>query len=176
MKNKFKAAGASAAIIITVFTLKNSFCVYKYEKPAENKTEIQSYRLSRSGYNNMKNFTMPCSGTLTSAFGTRNGRMHKGIDIGAPYGTPLHCSSSGTVTFAGWQEGYGNVIIINHGNNIETVYAHCKTINVKKSQKVTTGEKIGEVGSTGRSTGPHVHFEIRLNGTPMNPQNYLKQV
>lgn len=176
MKNKFKVAGASAAIIITVFTLNNSVYIDKYEKPSEIKTEIQSYKLSRAGYNNMKNFTMPCSGTLTSGFGTRNGKMHNGIDIGAPSGTILHCSASGTVTFAGWQDGYGNLIIINHGNNIETRYAHCKTISVKKSQKVTVGEKIGEVGSTGRSTGPHVHFEIRLNGTPMNPQTYLKQV
>ena len=176
MKNKLKAAGTATAVIIAAFTINNAASLYKYEKDNSVKTEVQSYKLSRAGYTDMRNFTMPCSGTLTSGFGTRNGKMHNGIDIGAPYGTIIHCAASGTVTFAGWQQGYGNVIIINHGNNIETVYGHCRSISVKIPQKVSAGEKIGEVGSTGRSTGPHVHFEIRLNGTPKNPQYFVKQV
>ena len=145
--------------------------------PKENNiNNSKTQELSRAGYINMKSFSMPARGTLTSKFGARWGKMHNGVDIGAPSGTIIVAVCAGTVEFAGWEQGYGNVVKINHGNGLKTVYGHCKSIYVKKGQKVTKDEKIAEVGSTGNSTGPHLHFEIRVNGSPENPLNYLKQI
>ena len=117
----------------------------------------------------------PVSGTVTSRFGSRWGSTHKGIDIGAPKGTPIKAAAGGTVTVAqyGYSGGYGNYVIISHGNGIQTVYGHCNTLNVKVGQKVSQGEQIATVGNTGRSTGNHLHLEIRINGVAQNPQNYL---
>lgn len=116
----------------------------------------------------------PSRGSISSSFGQRWGKMHKGIDIAANNGARINAALDGTITFAGWQEGYGNVIKMDHGDNIETTYAHCSSITVKKGEVVNQGEKIGEVGSTGNSTGPHLHFEIRENGEPKNPEKYIK--
>lgn len=113
-------------------------------------------------------------GTVSSSFGERWGRMHNGIDIAAPLGTPIHCVSPGKVIYSGWEDGYGNVIKIDNDNNMVTIYGHCSKLIVKKGSHVNKGDKIGEVGSTGRSTGPHVHFEVRKNGIPQNPEPYLK--
>ena len=117
----------------------------------------------------------PTSGTVTSRFGSRWGSTHKGLDIGAPKGTPIKAAAAGTVTVSqyGYSGGYGNYIIISHGNGIETVYAHCNTLTAKVGQKVSQGEVIATVGNTGRSTGNHLHLEIRVNGVAQNPQNYL---
>ena len=116
----------------------------------------------------------PSRGSISSSFGMRWGKMHKGIDIAASFGAIINAALEGTVTYAGWQDGYGNVIKIDHGKGIETTYAHCSAIAVKKGEVVNQGEKIGEVGSTGNSTGPHLHFEVRENGEPKNPQKYIK--
>ena len=116
----------------------------------------------------------PSRGSISSSFGMRWGKMHKGIDIAASFGATINAVLDGTVNYAAWQDGYGNVIKINHGGGIETTYAHCSVINVKKGEVVKLGEKIGEVGSTGNSTGPHLHFEVRENGEPINPQKYIK--
>jgi len=116
----------------------------------------------------------PSRGSISSNFGMRWGRMHKGIDIAANFGATINGVLDGIVSYAGWEEGYGNVIKINHGGGIETTYAHCSVINVKKGEVVKTGQKIGEVGSTGNSTGPHLHFEVRENGEAINPQKYIK--
>src|SRR5699024_5394925 len=99
---------------------------------------------------------------------------HKGIDIGAAGGTTIVATAGGTVTYAGWNSGgYGNLVKIDHGNGVETYYGHCSKVYVKKGQQVEAGEKIAAVGSTGRSTGNHLHFEIRLNGAQVNPQKYV---
>ncbi len=112
--------------------------------------------------------------TITSRFGTRSSGMHKGLDVAAPMGTPIHAASSGTVTTAGWTDtGYGNYIIISHGDGIETLYGHCSQLYVSAGDYVSQGDVIGAVGSTGWSTGPHLHLEIRVNGTRVNPQYYL---
>lgn len=116
----------------------------------------------------------PSRGSISSTFGMRWGKMHKGIDIAANFGATINAVLDGTVSYAAWQDGYGNVIKINDGDGIETTYAHCSVIAVKKGEVVKTGEKIGEVGSTGNSTGPHVHFEVRKNGEAINPQDYIK--
>jgi hypothetical protein len=115
----------------------------------------------------------PSIGRISSPYGMRNGKLHKGIDIAADMGTPIKAALDGKVIYAGWQMGYGKVINIDHGNGITTVYAHCSLIKIKKGQKVKRGEIIGNVGSTGKSTGPHLHFEVRLNNIPQNPADYL---
>ena len=120
------------------------------------------------------NFIKPTTGAISSRYGSRWGRTHKGLDIAASTGTPIKAAASGTVTAAGWNNGgYGNLIVISHGNGVQTYYGHCSSISVKEGQKVSAGDVIGKVGSTGRSTGPHLHFEIRVNGTAYNPLNYV---
>jgi murein DD-endopeptidase MepM/ murein hydrolase activator NlpD len=99
--------------------------------------------------------------------------MHEGIDLGAAYGTPIHAAADGVVVYCGWMEGYGNLTVIDHGGGIATAYGHQSSISVGCNQRVTQGEVIGAVGSTGHSTGPHLHFEVRVNGTPVDPLGYL---
>lgn len=112
--------------------------------------------------------------TITSRFGTRSSGMHKGLDIAAPKGTAIYAAAGGTVTYSGWSNsGYGYCIIISHGNGIDTLYGHCSQLYVSVGQSVAQGEMIAAVGSTGNSTGPHLHLEIRVNGTRVNPQYYL---
>ena len=119
---------------------------------------------------------IPVNGSVTSRFGARGGSrssVHTGLDISAPSGTGIRPISSGTVTYAGYRGSYGNLIIIDHGNGVQSYYAHCSALYVGAGQTVNSSTTIGAVGSTGNSTGPHLHLEIRLNGTPVNPQNYL---
>lgn len=112
-------------------------------------------------------------GSITSEFGKRWGRMHYGIDIAANSGTSIYAAFDGKVACAEWETGYGNVVKINHANGLQTIYGHCSHIDVKAGQTVKKGVRIAEVGSTGHSTGPHLHFEVRLNGKPQNPLKYL---
>jgi murein DD-endopeptidase MepM/ murein hydrolase activator NlpD len=118
-------------------------------------------------------FIWPTSGTLTSGFGWRWGRMHEGIDVAAPTGTPIAAAASGTVIHAGWMGGYGNLVVIDHGNGLATAYGHQSSIAVASGTYVSQGQTIGYVGSTGHSTGPHLHFEVRVNGSPVDPLGYL---
>ncbi|MCG8482331.1 MAG: M23 family metallopeptidase [Clostridia bacterium] len=118
-------------------------------------------------------FDNPARGRLTSKFGYRWGRMHTGIDIAASIGTTIRASDGGVVTFAGWKGNYGLTVIIDHGQNKSTLYGHCNKVHVKKGDKVYKGQKIADVGNTGRSTGPHVHFEVRVSDKPQNPLNYV---
>lgn len=116
----------------------------------------------------------PTTGVITSRYGPRWGSTHKGLDIAGPVGTPIAAAAGGTVTFSGWDNyGYGYCIKIDHGSGVVTLYAHCEKLYVKAGQTVQQGEAIATMGSTGRSTGPHLHLEIRLNGVPQNPQLYL---
>lgn len=115
----------------------------------------------------------PSSGPLTSTFGPRWGRMHQGIDIGSPHGAPIIAAKDGSVTFSGSQNGYGNTIVVDHGGGVTTLYAHQSKLNAVVGQRVARGQVIGYVGSTGKSSGPHLHFEIRINGTAVNPLPYL---
>jgi len=115
----------------------------------------------------------PVNGPVTSPFGMRWGRMHTGIDIGVPYGTPIHASASGRVIYSGWMDGYGNLVAIDHGRGLATAYAHQSRIAVSNGQTVSQGQVIGYVGCTGHCFGPHLHFEVRINGTPVDPMGYL---
>ncbi|MCL9660463.1 peptidoglycan DD-metalloendopeptidase family protein [Paenibacillus hunanensis] len=136
-----------------------------------------NYQPSGSGM-----MTMPVVGArISSPFGYRihpitgEYKMHTGIDLAAAQGTPIYAADGGTVVVASWMNGYGNVVIIDHGNGIQTLYAHIRdggTV-VSVGQSVGRGDKIAEVGSTGNSTGPHCHFEVRVNGTPVDPMGYL---
>jgi murein DD-endopeptidase MepM/ murein hydrolase activator NlpD len=118
-------------------------------------------------------WTWPASGPVTSEFGYRWGRMHEGIDIGAPVGTPVLAARGGIVSYAGQMSGYGNIVLVEHGGGLTTAYAHQSRIHAAVGQLVTAGQQLGEVGSTGNSTGPHLHFEVRVNGSPRNPREYV---
>ena len=121
-------------------------------------------------------FSWPCNGVLTSRFGYRSllgSTYHSGIDIGNSYGTSIYASDGGTVTYSGWMSGYGYLIIIDHGNGYQTYYGHNSSLVAAKGEKVHKGQLIARMGSTGRSTGNHCHFGIKLNGTFVNPLNYL---
>ncbi len=113
------------------------------------------------------------AGSITSRYGSRSRGFHTGLDLAGATGSPVYAADGGTVSFAGWSGGYGKLIKINHGNGYVTYYAHLSSINVSNGQKVAKGEMIGRVGNTGNSTGPHLHFEIRLNGKTLNPANYI---
>lgn len=121
----------------------------------------------------------PVSGVITSGFGWREhpifGRQifHSGIDIGVDEGTPVHAADSGTVVYSGWMDGYGYAVVIDHGNGISTLCAHNSDLAVSEGQSVSKGTVIAYAGSTGNATGPHVHFEVRVNGDPVNPLGYL---
>ena len=121
----------------------------------------------------------PCSGVITSPQGYRVHPIfgttiyHSGMDIGVDYGTPIHAADSGTVIYSGWISGYGNAVIIDHGNGMETLYGHNQSLYVSEGQNVSKGEVIAGAGSTGNSTGPHCHFEVRINGSPVDPMGYL---
>jgi murein DD-endopeptidase MepM/ murein hydrolase activator NlpD len=125
-------------------------------------------------------FSWPASGPITSPFGVRTdpmtgqARRHNGIDIGAPMGATISAAASGTVIYAGWESGYGNTIVIDHDGAVSTLYGHCSQIFVSNGQEVQRGQAIGAVGSTGRSTGPHLHFEVRVNGVAVDPTGRLR--
>ena len=118
----------------------------------------------------------PVSGIITSRFGNRESIRtsgHTGLDIAAPAGTPIKATADGKVIFSGYSGGYGYVVKISHGNGIQTYYGHCSSLYVSTGETVEAGDVIAAVGSTGNSTGNHLHFEVRVNGTEVNPQNYL---
>jgi murein DD-endopeptidase MepM/ murein hydrolase activator NlpD len=122
---------------------------------------------------------MPVAGRLSSRFGYRTHpisgvrKLHTGLDIAAPSGTPIKAADDGTVVFAGWRGGYGKTLIVSHGNGLATLYAHQSALLVGSGARVGKGQVIGRVGSTGYSTGPHLHFEVRKNGSPVDPLSYL---
>ena len=115
----------------------------------------------------------PVHGTLTSGFGPRWGRMHEGIDIAGGSGTPIAAAATGTVISAGWSGGYGQLVVLDHGNGLSTAYAHLSSIAVSAGQTVPQGSVVGGMGTTGSSTGVHLHFEVRVNGSAVNPLGYL---
>ncbi len=128
-----------------------------------------------SGAINGMSLQIPVGGSISSRFGARGSRSstHTGLDIATPSGTGVRPIAGGTVVFAGYKGSYGNLIIVDHGNGVSSYYAHLSAIYVGAGSGVSTGSTIGAVGSTGNSTGPHLHLEIRINGSPVNPQNYL---
>ena len=142
----------------------------------EQKREEEEKAKGIANVNGIKIAVLPVQGTISSRYGVSSRirvSTHTGLDIAATTGTPIKVVSDGTVTFAGWSGSYGKLVKIDHGNGVETWYAHTSKMYVTEGQKVTAGETIAAVGSTGNSTGPHLHFEIRINGKTVNPQNYV---
>jgi murein DD-endopeptidase MepM/ murein hydrolase activator NlpD len=115
----------------------------------------------------------PVNGPVSSGFGMRWGRLHAGVDIPVPEGTGVRAADSGSVAIAGWVGGYGNYICIQHGGSLSTCYGHNSSLSVSVGQSVSQGQVIAASGNTGNSTGPHVHFETRVNGNPVDPLGYL---
>jgi murein DD-endopeptidase MepM/ murein hydrolase activator NlpD len=115
----------------------------------------------------------PVSGPVTSGYGMRWGRMHEGIDIAVGEGTPVRAAAAGAVIYAGWMSGYGNLVVVDHGNGLSTAYAHNSSLAVAVGQAVAAGEVVSYSGNTGNSTGPHVHFEVRVGGSAVDPLGYL---
>jgi murein DD-endopeptidase MepM/ murein hydrolase activator NlpD len=126
-----------------------------------------------SGQPSSAGLIWPCDGVVVSGFGMRWGRMHEGIDIGCAYGTPNRAAAAGKVIYAGWLGGYGNLVVVDHQNGLSTAYAHASSILVGVGQTVSQGQTVSLVGSTGRSSGPHLHFEVRVNGVAVDPLLYL---
>jgi murein DD-endopeptidase MepM/ murein hydrolase activator NlpD len=123
---------------------------------------------------------MPTAGWLSSAFSRMRAhpilhyaRAHEGIDVSAPMGSPIEAPANGTVVETGWEAGYGNMVVIDHGFGIVTKFAHCSRILAHKGQKVTRGDRIALVGNTGLSTGPHLHYEVHVNGKAVDPRRYI---
>ena len=154
---------------------------------ARQSASIQSMIARNGGSSNVKvasgGFMRPINGRITSPFGWRthpifNSRtFHSGVDIAGPNRGSIYASNSGKVIFSGWYGGYGKVVIVDHGNvggkPTTTLYAHMSSIKVSQGQTVNKGDVLGYEGTTGYSTGPHVHFEVRINGKPNNPLNYI---
>jgi murein DD-endopeptidase MepM/ murein hydrolase activator NlpD len=151
---------------------------------------VAAYRVLRSYHGAENNFARrwhtnvqpsiwPVEGRLMGGFGERTdpfsgeGAMHTGVDISAPTGTPVRATADGIVTFAAWDSGYGQLAIVDHGGGYETYYAHLSRFTVVDGQEVRRGDQIGAVGSTGRVTAPHLHYEVRIGGAPVNPHTYL---
>ena len=172
-----------------IYKLQHDRATYeRTERELARQSQIIAGIISKSTKNSMVSsatgaFIRPCSGRVTSEFGYRvhpifrTTKYHSGIDIAAPMGTPIRAANSGKVIFVGWQNGYGKTVIIDHGRvngkPTSTLYAHQSRYAVSNNQTVTKGQIIGYVGSTGYSTGPHCHFEVRVNGKPVSPWNYI---
>ena len=142
----------------------------------EQKREEEEKAKGIANVNGIKIAVLPVQGTISSRYGVSSRirvSTHTGLDIAATTGTPIKVVSDGTVTFAGWSGSYGKLVKIDHGNGVETWYAHTSKMYVTAGEQVSAGETIAAVGSTGNSTGPHLHFEIRINGKTVNPQNYV---
>jgi len=136
-------------------------------------SRIQTSQSSSSVVPSSSGLVWPVSGPVTSGFGWRWGRMHEGIDIAVPTGTPVVAAASGRVIVAGWMGGYGNLVVVDHGGGLATAYGHNSSFAVGSGSTVSQGQTIAYAGSTGNSTGPHVHFEVRVNGSPVDPLGYL---
>lgn len=157
--------------------------IIKQEQEREREQQAQENNASSStpsGQNSGAGFIRPVEGPITDPYGPRTNPvtfapgMHNGVDFGAGYGAGIKAVKGGTVVYSGWNDGgYGNLVIIDHGDGVMTLYGHCQSIYVTNGQVVQQGNVIGEVGSTGMSTGPHLHFEVRINGVPQQPMNYL---
>jgi murein DD-endopeptidase MepM/ murein hydrolase activator NlpD len=184
---------ASRDTLAAARTLKRSALIGARETRAENLEEVEALAAESaslaaaireaqeqaaapstgSGTPSASGFIWPVNGAVVSGFGWRGERMHEGIDITASSGTPIWAAAAGTVIWASWRGGYGNCVVVDHGDGLATLYAHASSILVGVGQSVGQGETIALVGSTGNSSGPHLHFEVRVNGSAVDPLLYL---
>jgi murein DD-endopeptidase MepM/ murein hydrolase activator NlpD len=158
-------------------TMRETLAEYSYLRTTN--LARQQRNIFTRGDLNVLPSTWPITGRLMGGYGVRSdpfsgeGEMHTGIDISAPQGTPVHATADGIVLHAGWNSGYGRCVIIDHGNNYQTWYAHLSRMDVIEGQEIRQGEALGLVGSSGRSTGSHLHYEVRIGSTPVNPYRFL---
>lgn len=146
----------------------------KPEKIAEENKEVKDAKEENTKTSNTEiSFATPVNGTITSRYGKRNNGMHTGLDIAAPEGTPIYSCADGVVKYSGYHGSYGNLVVIEHNEELQTYYAKCSKLLVKEGDTVSKGDIIAEVGSTGNSTGPHLHLEVRINKITVNPQIYV---
>jgi murein DD-endopeptidase MepM/ murein hydrolase activator NlpD len=141
--------------------------------------ELDQHLLDRESFLNSTPTILPAEGWITSYFGQRISpylgrlKMHEGLDVGAPYGTPIHAPADGIITFSGEKAGFGKFVQIDHGYGIETIYAHSQSLYVRSGQKIKRGTLLAAVGNTGHSTGPHLHYEVRVNGIAVDPLYFI---
>lgn len=174
--------GRKAQLVVENKTNAKRLRALAAQEEAESARIARELASSTSGagvYGGIMAWPVPASSRITSPFGWRthpifgDRRLHTGIDIGAPQGSAIVAAGDGTVIYAGYRGGYGNTIMIDHGDGLVTLYAHQSSFNAGNGQSVSKGQRIGSVGSTGNSTGPHLHFETRVNGVPKNPMGYM---
>jgi murein DD-endopeptidase MepM/ murein hydrolase activator NlpD len=158
-------------------TLQESLQEYDFLRTAN--LSAYYHRYPRSWQTNVRPNIWPVDGRLQSYFGKRmdpfsgEGTLHRGVDITAPTGTPVHSAADGVVVFASTMNGFGRVVVIDHGNGLQTYYAHLSRFAVVAGQEIRQGEPLGAVGTSGRTTAPHLHYEVRRFGAPQNPAHYL---
>ena len=158
-------------------TMRETLAEYDYLRTT-NRARRKGNIFSRGDVNLLPS-SWPLNGPVMAGYGARSdpfsgeGAMHTGIDISAPIGTPVHATADGIVLHAGWNGGYGRCVIVDHGNNYQTWYAHLSRMDVIEGQEIRQGEVLGLVGSSGRSTGSHLHYEVRIGSTPVNPYRFL---
>jgi murein DD-endopeptidase MepM/ murein hydrolase activator NlpD len=147
----------------------------------EGLSHLHAYLLTRTAIMNATPSLLPIAGWISSNFGYRRNpydgsyRLHAGVDIAAEPGTPVRCPADGTVIFSGYREGYGKAVVLDHGYGIRTLFAHNSKLFVAQGSRIKRGETISQVGSTGHSTGPHLHYEVRKNGVPVNPVTFFSR-
>jgi murein DD-endopeptidase MepM/ murein hydrolase activator NlpD len=160
-------------------TMRETLAEYSYLRTT-NLARRRSNIFTRGDVNVLPS-SWPVNGRLMGGYGERSdpfsgeGAMHTGVDISAPQGTPVHVTADGVVIHAGWNGGYGRCVIVDHGNNYQTWYAHLSRMDVIEGQEIRQGEILGEVGTSGRSTGSHLHYEVRIGSTPVNPYRFLER-
>jgi murein DD-endopeptidase MepM/ murein hydrolase activator NlpD len=170
------------------FELANQFALFDYKyneiksfvKDLElNIHELDQYLLDKDSFLRSTPTLIPTKGWITSYYGPRKSptsnriKMHEGLDVGAKSGTPILAPADGIITYSGVKPGFGNFVQIDHGYGVETIFAHARRLIVKKGQKIKRGELLAMIGSTGYSTGPHLHYEVRINGTPVDPLYFI---
>ena len=171
--------GEAPAADSLVPTMRETLAEYSYLRTT-NLARRPGNIFSRGDVNVLPNL-WPVNGRLMGGYGVRSdpfsgeGAMHTGVDISAPQGAPVHATADGIVLHAGWNGGYGRCVIIDHGNNYQTWYAHLSRMDVIEGQEIRQGEVLGAVGTTGRSTGSHLHYEVRIGSTPVNPYRFLER-
>ncbi len=169
--------GLSLAYSDTAPTVKETFAEYNFLKSASfpHIYHQYAYKWQIHGMPDL----WPVRGVIRSGFGGRTdpfsseGAFHTGVDLAVARGTPVHTTADGVVTTASWHTGYGNLVVVDHGNGIQTYYGHLSKVLVIPGEEVRSGQVVALSGSTGRSTGPHVHYEVRMHGVPVNPYNYM---
>lgn len=169
----FQSAADTSDVKDAVGVIQNTDVENLSEDSAAGDKSLTNTDIQNDGKDTDDEFLNPTLGVLTSNFGTRWGRLHSGIDIGADEGEAVRAAKSGRVIFSGTADGYGNYVKIDHGGGLETAYGHCSVLTANVGDEVERGQTIAYVGSTGNSTGPHLHFEVKIDGEFKNPLDYV---